>query len=78
MEIDWIDWTALALSSTGAALIGLMGLGMIAHGEPHFFNFVRILSQKSGLEIIEPSIYILFGLSGLYQAYFADKLQRND
>jgi len=75
-EVKYLDWTTLVLVVLGAVNWGLEGLGTFAQKN---LNIVEILfTQKLGLPEAEAVVYLIIGLSGLYQIYFGYELYDSD
>lgn len=73
-RLNWIDWSALALTIVGAINWGLVG----------FFNFdlVRAIFGNgplgtSSISAISRVIFALVGLSGLWSIYSLTKISNN-
>lgn len=74
IRLSGIDWVALILVIVGAVNWGLVGLGMLLTGAAALesWNLVNILLGWSPL--LEAIVYLLVGLAGLYELYFAYEL----
>lgn len=74
VRLSGIDWITLALVIVGALNWGFVGAGMLAIGEAALesWNLVNLLLGWSPL--LEAVVYLLVGLAGLYQLYFAYEL----
>ncbi len=72
IRVNWLDWTSLALVIIGALNWGLVGLGMVLTGDPAAWNLVNLIFGS--VEWLEALIYLLVGLAGVYELYFAWKL----
>jgi len=70
-NINFIDWLTLALVIIGAINWGLVGLGFFFDGN---WNLVSLLFGGIADGLIEATVYLLVGLSGIYQIYFSGKL----
>ena len=64
-----LDWVSLALVIVGAINWGLVGLGSFVGSN---FNLVNLL--LGGFPAVESLVYVLVGLAGLYELYFAYQL----
>lgn len=64
-----LDWAALALVIVGALNWGLVGLGRLVDAN---LNLVELVFGS--VPLLEALIYLLVGLAGLYELYFAYKL----
>ena len=64
-----LDWVSLALVIVGAINWGLVGLGGFVGAN---FNLVNLL--LGGVPVVESLVYVLVGLAGLYELYFAYEL----
>ena len=73
-KVNYLDWASLVLVIVGAVNWGLVGLGMISGAERNAYNVVNLLFGGVAGGQIEALIYILVGLSGLYQVYFGYQL----
>ncbi|MFB6100539.1 MAG: DUF378 domain-containing protein [Candidatus Nanohalobium sp.] len=69
-EVNILDWASLVLIIIGAVNWGLVGLSIIS-GAPsrNAYNLVNQLLGPLGTQF-EAVVYLLVGLSGLYQVYF--------
>jgi len=73
-DVNYLDWTSLILIIIGAVNWGLVGLGTVSGQGPDAFNVVQLLFGNIAAGQLEAIIYILVGLSGLYQVYFGYQL----
>jgi uncharacterized membrane protein YuzA (DUF378 family) len=74
-EVNLLDWASLTLIIVGAVNWGLVGLGKLAGKGEDAYNIVHLLlEQTAGLPEAEAAVYLLVGLSGLYQVYFGYQL----
>ncbi|HKJ60121.1 MAG TPA: DUF378 domain-containing protein [Halobacteriales archaeon] len=64
-----LDWVSLVLVIVGAINWGLVGLGSFVGSN---FNLVNLL--LGGFPAVESLVYVLVGLAGLYELYFAYQL----
>lgn len=64
-----LDWASLALVIVGAINWGLTGLGHFVDAN---WNVVNLL--LGGFPTIEALVYVLVGLAGVYELYFAYQL----
>lgn len=64
-----LDWVSLTLVIIGAINWGLMGLGMFVNAN---WNLVNLL--LGSIPALEATIYVVVGLAGLYELYFAYQL----
>ncbi|MFC7155013.1 DUF378 domain-containing protein [Halomarina halobia] len=64
-----VDWASLALVIVGALVWGLVGLGMFVEAN---WNVVNVL--LGSVPTVEALVYLLVGLAGLYELYFAYQL----
>ncbi|MFT4892644.1 MAG: uncharacterized membrane protein YuzA (DUF378 family) [Candidatus Nanohaloarchaea archaeon] len=71
-EVNYLDWLSLALVITGAVNWGLEGLGTFADMNLNLVNL--LLTQGLGVPELEAAVYLIIGLSGLYQIYFGYEL----
>lgn len=72
-DVNYLDWASLVLIIVGAVNWGLVGLGMISGAGRNAYNVVNLLLGPLGPQF-EAVVYILVGLSGLYQVYFGYQL----
>ena len=66
-----IDWLALTLVVVGALNWGLIGLGHFVDAAANW-NIVNVVFGS--IPELEFAIYLLVGLAGLYELYFASKV----
>lgn len=71
-EVNYLDWISLVLVIAGAVNWGLEGLGTFAEMNLNIVNLV--FTQTLGVPGAEALLYLLVGLSGLYQVYFGYQL----
>ena len=64
-----IDWISLALVIVGAINWGLVGLGSFVGAN---WNLVDLLI--GGFPTLEALVYVVVGLAGVYELYFAYQL----
>lgn len=69
VRVNALDWITLALVIIGALNWGLVGLGGFAGAN---WNVVDLIF--GGFPVLENAIYLLVGLAGLYELYFAYQL----
>lgn len=72
-DVNYLDWASLVLIIIGAVNWGLVGLGQISGARPNEYNLVNLLLGQLNLPL-EALVYLLVGLSGLYQVYFGYQL----
>lgn len=72
-DVNYLDWASLVLIIIGAVNWGLVGLGQISGAGPNKYNLVNQLLGQLNLPL-EALVYLLVGLSGLYQVYFGYQL----
>ena len=72
-DVNYLDWASLVLIIVGAVNWGLVGLGMISGAGRNAYNVVNLLLGPLSPQF-EAVVYILVGLSGLYQVYFGYQL----
>lgn len=70
-DVNYLDWASLVLVIVGALNWGLVGLGSLTGGE---YNLVNLLLGGVMGGQLEALVYLLVGLSGLYQIYFGYEL----
>lgn len=71
IRVSTLDWLSLVLVIVGAINWGLVGIGMWA-GAGMSWNLVAILFGS--IPILEAFVYVVVGLAGLYELYFAYQL----
>lgn len=69
LRVNALDWITLALVVVGALNWGLFGIGQFVGGN---WNLVNVL--LGGIPVLEAIVYLLVGLAGLYELYFAYEL----
>jgi len=69
VRVSVLDWLSLALVIIGGLNWGLVGLGMLVNAN---WNLVNIIFGS--VPSLEALIYLLVGLAGLYELYFAYQL----
>ena len=69
-DVNYLDWASLVLVIVGALNWGLVGLGTFADQN---LNLVNMLLAPVSPQL-EALVYLLVGLSGLYQIYFGYEL----
>lgn len=74
LRLSGLDWASLILVIVGALNWGLVGLGMFLTGEEAIdsWNLVNLL--LGWVPLLEAIVYLLVGLAGLYELYFAYEL----
>lgn len=70
LRVNWLDWLSLTLVIVGALNWGLVGIGNYLDAN---WNLVDLL--LGGVPVIENLVYVLVGLAGLYELYFAYQLR---
>lgn len=73
-EVNYLDWASLVLVIVGAVNWGLVGLGQISGAGSNAYNVVNLLLGSVAGGQVEAIVYLLVGLSGLYQVYFGYQL----
>ncbi len=73
-EVNYLDWASLVLVIVGAVNWGLVGLGQISGAGSNAYNVVNLLLGSVTGGTAEAVVYLLVGLSGLYQVYFGYQL----
>ncbi len=76
-RMDFLDWATLALVIIGALNWGLVGLGLLMGQPQDAYNLVDLIFGAVG-ESFVAFIYLLVGLSGLYQIYFGYELYEDE
>ena len=69
VRANYLDWTSLVLVIIGAINWGLVGIGQFLDANWNLVNLVF-----GSLPTLEAVIYLLIGLAGLYELYFAYQL----
>jgi hypothetical protein len=69
VRANYLDWTSLVLVVVGAINWGLVGLGGFVGANWNLVNLVF-----GSIPLIENLVYLLVGLAGLYELYFAYQL----
>jgi len=69
VRVSIVDWATLALVIVGAINWGLVGVGQFLDEN---WNVVNIIFED--FSNVEAGIYVLVGLAGLYELYFAYQL----
>lgn len=70
LRVTSLDWLTLVLVIVGAINWGLVGLGNYVGAN---FNLVDLL--LGGIPVLENLVYLVVGLAGLYELYFAYQLR---
>lgn len=70
LRVNALDWLSLTLVVVGALNWGLVGIGMLLDAN---LNLVELLLGWA--PILEAGVYLLVGLAGLYELYFANQLR---
>ncbi|MFB6203198.1 MAG: DUF378 domain-containing protein [Candidatus Nanohaloarchaea archaeon] len=73
-EVNYLEWSSLALVVAGALNWGLVALGQLSGEGRNAYNLVYLISQAAGTGAIESGFYVIVGLAGLYQVYFGYEL----
>ena len=66
-DMNQLELASYVLVIIGALNWGLQGLGTLADMN---LNLVNLLAGAVGVSVLEPVVYLLVGLAGLYQVYF--------
>jgi len=69
IRVNVVDWLSLALVIVGALNWGLVGLGNLVDANWNLVNLVL-----GSMPVLESIVYVLVGLAGLYELYFAYQL----
>ena len=69
IRTSYLDWASLVLVIVGALNWGLVGLGNLVDAN---WNLVNLL--LGGFPTVEALVYVLVGLAGVYELYFAYQL----
>lgn len=67
--VSTLDWLSLVLVAVGALTWGLVGVGNYLGA-----NWNPVDLVFGGIPAVENLVYVLVGLAGLYELYFAYKL----
>ncbi|MBC5792665.1 MAG: DUF378 domain-containing protein [Nanohaloarchaea archaeon] len=70
-NLNFLDWATLTLVIIGALNWGLIGLGYFFESN---WNLVAMLFGDVMEGTLEATVYLLVGLSGLYQIWFGYKI----
>lgn len=73
-DVKYLDWISLILIIVGAVNWGLVGLGIVSGTGRNTYNVVNLLTGGIAGGQLEAVIYLLVGISGLYQVYFGYQL----
>ena len=73
IRVNALDWISLVLVIVGALNWGLVGIGTFV-GQADAWNLVNLVFGS--VPVIEAVVYLLVGLAGLYELYFAYQLYR--
>jgi len=77
-KFNYLDWASLVLVIVGAVNWGLVGLAMVSGvADRNAYNVVNLLLGPLGPQF-EAIVYLLVGLSGLYQVYFGYQLYEDN
>lgn len=76
-KVNYLDWASLILVIIGAVNWGLVGLGQISGRGAEAYNVVNLILGPLGPQF-EAVVYLLVGLSGLYQVYFGYQLYEEE
>ena len=68
LRVNYVDWLSLALVIVGAINWGLVGVGGFLDAN---WNLVELVL---GTGVLANAVYLLVGLAGLYELYFAYQL----
>lgn len=69
VRVNYLDWVSLLLVIVGALNWGLVGIGTLLDAN---WNLVNLL--LGSVPTLEALVYVLVGLAGLYELYFAYQL----
>ena len=69
IRTSYLDWVSLVLFIVGAINWGLVGLGQFMMANWNLVNLVF-----GSFPLLEALIYLLVGLAGIYELYFAYQL----
>ena len=69
IRTSYLDWASLVLVIVGAINWGLVGLGSLFDAN---WNLVNLL--LGGFPTVEAIVYLLVGLAGVWELYFAYQL----
>lgn len=69
IRTSYLDWASLVLVVVGALNWGLVGLGSLVDAN---WNVVNLI--VGGFPTVEALVYVVVGLAGLYELYFAYQL----
>lgn len=69
IRTSYLDWASLALVIVGAINWGLVGLGTFLDANWNLVNLIL-----GGFPTVEALVYVVVGLAGVYELYFAYQL----
>ncbi|WP_255197083.1 DUF378 domain-containing protein [Halorarius litoreus] len=69
LRVNAVDWLSLALVIVGAINWGLVGIGGFIDAN---WNLVNLIFGS--IPVVENLVYLLVGVAGLYELYFAYQL----
>jgi len=69
IRTSYLDWTSLVLVIVGALNWGLVGIGEFLNAN---WNLVTLVFGS--IPALESAVYVIVGLAGLYELYFAYQL----
>ena len=69
VRANYLDWASLVLVIVGALNWGLVGFGQLLGSN---WNLVNL--AFGSIPAIESAVYVVVGLAGLYELYFAYQL----
>jgi len=74
-EMNQLELASYVLIVVGAVNWALVGLSQFATSTRTAYNPVYLVSEAVGLTVLEPVVYVLVGLAGLYQIYFGYRMR---
>ena len=71
VHVSYLDWASLILVVVGAINWGLVGIGQLVSSTANW-NVVNLVFGS--IPTLEALVYVVVGLAGLYELYFAYQL----
>lgn len=75
-EMNHLELASYILIVVGAVNWALVGLSLFETSTRTAYNPVYLVSEAIGVTMLEPVIYLLVGLAGLYQIYFGYRMRK--
>jgi len=74
-DMNQLELASYILIVVGAVNWALVGLSQFATSTRTAYNPVYLVSDAVGVTMLEPVLYLLVGLAGLYQIYFGYRMR---